>query len=132
MARNFFYVEPFDEEVLKNPQSYILDRGGYIFFIKEDEKVVGTVALMKKENNIFELTKMAVIPKHQGKQLGQQLVQFCMDFARNQEFEKLILYSNTKLENAIYIYKKLGFKEVAIEANNPYARGNIKMEYLVS
>ncbi len=34
---------------------------------------------------------------------------------------------NTKLENAIYIYKKYGFIEVDLEKDNPYMRSNIKM-----
>ena len=30
--KTFFYVEPFDEEVLSKPHIYIIDKGGYIFF----------------------------------------------------------------------------------------------------
>ena len=29
----YFWVEPHDEEVLSNPQSYIIDRGGFIFYV---------------------------------------------------------------------------------------------------
>lgn len=40
-----------------------------------------------------------------------------------------MLYSNTKLENAIYIYRKFGFIEITVEPNSPYKRSNIKMIY---
>ena len=62
-----------------------------------------------EEPNVFELTKMAVSPNQRGKKIGQQLMQQCIDFAQSQGFPKLILYSNTRLENAIYIYRKYGF-----------------------
>ncbi len=55
-----------------------------------------------------------------------------LDYARKQGWKKLIIYSNRKLENAIYIYKKYGFTEIPIEGNNPYSRGDIKMELQLS
>ena len=32
--KTFFYVEPYDDEVLSNPKKYIIDKGGHIFFAK--------------------------------------------------------------------------------------------------
>lgn len=130
--KKYFWVEPHDEEVLGKPQKYILDPGGNIFFIKDGDKIIGTVALMKMEDGVFELTKMAVTPKYQGQQLGQKLMEHTIQYARDQGWKKLIIYSNRKLENAIYIYKKYGFVEIPIEQNNPYARGDIKMQLALS
>ncbi|MEP6261745.1 MAG: GNAT family N-acetyltransferase [Gillisia sp.] len=124
----YFWVEPHDEEVLGKPEKYILDPGGNIFFIKDGTKIIGTVALMKMEDRVFELTKMAVTPQYQGQQLGQKLMEHTIQYARDQGWKKLIIYSNRKLENAIYIYKKYGFEEIPIEKNNPYSRGDIKMK----
>ncbi|MHA6280240.1 GNAT family N-acetyltransferase [Salinimicrobium sp. CAU 1759] len=128
----YFWVEPHDEEVLGKPEKYIIDPGGTIFFVLENEKIIGTVALMKIEEGIFELTKMAVVPAAQGKNVGQQLMQHTLDYARSKGWKKLIIFSNRKLENAIHIYKKYGFLEIPIGENNPYARGDIKMELPLS
>jgi N-acetylglutamate synthase-like GNAT family acetyltransferase len=126
--KTFFYVEPFDEEVLSKPEQYIINKGGYIFFALKDETVVGTVALMPTdESNVLELTKMAVLPEMRGYKIGQRLLQHCIDFAKQQNLKALLLYSNTKLENAIYLYRKYGFKELKLESNSPYARSDIKM-----
>lgn len=130
--KRYFWVEPHDEEVLGKPQKYILDPGGNIFFIKDGDRIIGTVALMKMEDGVFELTKMAVTPQYQGQQLGQKLMEHTIQYARDQSWKKLIIYSNRKLENAIYIYKKYGFVEIPIEQNNPYARGDIKMQLALS
>jgi len=127
----FFYVENFDKEVLSNPKKYIIEKGGYIFFLMENTEVIGTVALMKKKEKVYELTKMAIIPKKRGEKMGQYLMEHCIDFAQNMRLNKLILYSNTLLENAIHIYKKKGFKEIPVEKNCPYKRSNIKMELLL-
>lgn len=124
----YFYVEEFDKEVLSRPDKYIITPGGHIFFAMDGDLVVGTVALMPYSEGVFELTKMAVLTNQRGKKIGQQLMQYCIDFSKEQKFEKLILYSNTKLENAIYIYRKYGFIELELEPDSPYVRSNIKME----
>ena len=127
--KTFFYVEPFDEEVLSAPEKFIINKGGHIFFAQFNHEIVGTVALMPLGNEgVFELTKMAVSPKYRGFKIGQKLMQHCVDFAKDKRFPKLILYSNTKLKNAIYIYRKYGFVELPIEPNTPYKRSDIKME----
>lgn len=125
---HFFYVEPYDMKVLSNPESYIINKGGHIFFSLENNKVTGTVALMYIEDGVFELTKMAVDKTLRGRGIGQALMKHCISFAQANDLEKLILYSNTLLENAIYMYKKWGFKEVALEDISNYERANIKME----
>lgn len=122
----FFYVEVHDRDVLSNPQSYIIDNGGFIFFAKYNGEIVGTFALMN-ENEGFELSKMAVSPKYQGLKIGQELMNYCLAFAKNKKWDKLLLYSSTKLKNAIYIYKKYGFIEVPVEPDSPYERSDIKM-----
>lgn len=125
----YFYVEDFDKEILSQAEKYILDPGGHIFFAVEGDKVMGTVALLIRDDNAFELTKMAVSPEFQGKKVGQILLQYCIDFAKDQNFNRLFLYSNKSLENAIHIYRKYGFIEVDVESESPYERSNIKMEY---
>ncbi len=127
--RTYFYVEPFDEEVLSKPNQYIINKGGHIFFALLNEVVVGTVALMPtNDKSVFELTKMAVSPRHRGHKIGQKLMQYCIDFAQQDGLRGLMLYSNTILENAIYIYRKYGFVEIPVEEDSPYERSNIKMQ----
>ncbi len=128
----YFYVESYDEDVLSNPETYIINKGGYIFFAKLNNQTVGTVALMPiGDEGLFELTKMAVSPSHRGYKIGQQLMQYCIDFAKSIDLPKLVLYSSRKLENAIYIYRKYGFIEIPVEPNCPYVRCDIKMELVI-
>ena len=126
----YFYVEDHDKEVLENAKEYIINKGGVIFFVIANNEIAGTVALINEKEG-FELSKMAIAPKFQGLKIGQQLIQHCIDYAKLQGWDKLIIYSSTVLENAIYIYRKYGFKEVELEKNNPYHRCDIKMELLL-
>ena len=65
--KTYFYVEPYDEEVLSKPETYIINKGGHIFFVRKAHQILGTVALMPTEHDkVFELTKMAVLPSARG------------------------------------------------------------------
>ncbi|AEA45975.1 GNAT family N-acetyltransferase [Fluviicola taffensis] len=123
----YFHVEEGDRLSLCNPQETIIDKGGFIFYVKYGEEIVGTVSLLKKSNYVFELGKMAVSKKAQGLGLGKILMEHCLKVATEKRIEKLILYSNTLLEPAIHLYRTYGFVEIELE-QGVYERGNIKME----
>ena len=125
--KSFFVVEPYDELVLSNPIEQIIDRGGYIFMVINKGKIIGTFAFIKKEHSVYEFSKMAITPNQRGKGFGNQIVQFVIRFAEQHNWNKLILYSSTLLENSIHLYRKYGFIEVPIDLDIKYARGNIKM-----
>ena len=128
--QKYFYVEPKDEEMFSNPGKYIIDKGGYIFFVEFNGEIAGTFALMKVEEGVFELGKMAVTERHQGLKIGNKMLKFAIEKIKSLGAYKLILYSNTKLEPAIHLYRKYGFVEVPLE-NSEYKRSNIKMELLL-
>ncbi len=123
----YFKVEPIDDQVLKNPKKAIIDPGGAILFAVDGEEVVGTVALKKHTDDTVELTKMGVYQKSRNKGTGKLLIQAAIEKASAMGFSKIILYSNRVLENAIYLYRKAGFREVN-NSEDPYQRCNIKME----
>lgn len=130
-VRKYFFVEPLDEEMLSHPQENIINKGGQIFFAQLNKEVVGTFALLKVQEGVFELSKMAVVEEMQGKKIGNQLLEFAIDQAKQLGAQKLILFSNTKLSPAIHLYKKYGFTEVPIGASE-YKRSDIKMEKFIS
>ncbi|WP_340074062.1 GNAT family N-acetyltransferase [Leptobacterium sp. I13] len=125
---SYFHVEPHDAALLDACEEVIIKQGGYIFFALVEGVIVGTYAFMKISKGIYELGKMAVKPNYRGMKVGQKLMEHAILFAKKEQWQKIILYSNTILENAIYIYRKYGFEEVKLEKNEPYKRSNIKME----
>ncbi len=123
----YFVVEPADVVALSNPQEEIIDKGGMIFFAQMNGEVVGTVSLLKKSENIYEVGKMAVTESAQGQGIGRLLLEHCLKIAIEISVEKLILYSNRKLVTALRLYEKYGFVEVSMDTDL-YARADIKME----
>jgi GNAT superfamily N-acetyltransferase len=124
----YFAVEAADEEVLGNPDKNIIQKGGFIFFAKKDGEIAGTFALIREKDDEYELAKMAVGEDYQGKGIGQAMLRFSIDHARKLGAGKLVLFSNTRLQPAIHLYKKFGFTEVPLESS-AYQRSNIKMEF---
>ena len=123
----YFRVEEGDKAALNNPKEQIIDKGGFIFFARKENEILGTVALIRKSDAVFELGKMAVSSHVRGEGIGTRLLEHCIRFARQQGIEKLILYSNTRLKSAIHLYQKYGFRKIALE-KGLYERANIKME----
>lgn len=124
----YFKVEPLDEQVLGNPEAEILEPGGEILFAVLDEQVVGTVGLKVEDEHTFELTKMAVDDRWQGRGYGQRLLESALELARSLGKRRVILYSQTALEPAISLYRKNGFVASTEPLSRRYARCDIKME----
>ena len=127
----YFKVENKDTELLNNCQENIIDKGGYIFIALLNEIPVGCFALIKKNETSYELGKMAVSEKYQGLKIGQKMLAYAIDFAKQKDCRKIELYSSTKLDTALHIYKKLGFKKIKLEEPLPYARSDVKMELII-
>lgn len=128
--KKYFKLEPADNLALDNPQSYILDKGGQIFVALYEGEAVGVVALLKMSDGGFELAKMAVSPKAQGKNIGYLLGQHAIDKAKERNATRVFLESNTRLKPAINLYHKLGFKKI-IGGQSPYERADIQMEFVL-
>ena len=125
--QKYFVVEPIDQEMLSDPKKFIIEKSGFIYFAGFSGKIVGTFALIKIDEGTYELSKMAVEESFIGKKIGNKMLEFCIEEGKRLKADKIILYSNTKLEPAIHLYKKFGFKEVPLESPD-YERANIKME----
>jgi DNA-binding MarR family transcriptional regulator/N-acetylglutamate synthase-like GNAT family acetyltransferase len=129
----YFEMEEADYKALDNPKEYILDRGGKIFVALYKNEPLGVCALIKMDDNRydFELAKMAVSPKAQGKNMGWLLGNTVINAARKLGASRIYLESNTILKPAINLYYKLGFHKIVGHVT-PYKRCNIQMELILN
>jgi N-acetylglutamate synthase and related acetyltransferases len=123
----FFVIEPTDEYVLNNPEDAVLKTGGYIYFAKLDEEIVGTFAMMKIDDTTYEFAKMAVSERFQNRGIGKMLLNVAFYKAKELGLERLVLYSNTYLESAVSLYRRFGFLEIP-KTDFHNNRANLKME----
>lgn len=124
----FFKMEASDYKMLDHPEDYIINKGGHIVFALLNDEVVGTCALIKTSEDplIFELAKMAVSPKAQGKKIGYLIGEALIDKAKGLKAKEIFLETNSSLVPAIKLYEKLGFQHIQV-SDSPYVRCDTKM-----
>ena len=126
--RKYFYVEEIDHRVLSDPETEILQGGGTILFAMLGEDVVGTCALLRESDGVYELTKMAVDEQRQGLGIGRALLEAAIAEFHRQGGRTLFLETHDKLVPAIRLYESLGFEhQPSTKPDSHYARANVYM-----
>jgi DNA-binding MarR family transcriptional regulator/GNAT superfamily N-acetyltransferase len=126
--QRYFTVEPVDWQMFEDPIATIVAPGGEIVVAELDGVVVGTGALIKRSDEIFELAKMAVSMVYQGKGIGAKIVEVLVASAKARGLAKLYLVSSTRLPQAVPLYRKLGFVDTELPLHQVYKRSDISLE----
>jgi GNAT superfamily N-acetyltransferase len=124
----YFRVEDHDAEAFSDPEGKVLAKGGVILFAATKAGVIGTGSLLKMEEATYEVAKMAVTESWQGQGIGEQILLALMKRAREKKARRVFIVSNTKLETAIRLYRRHGFKDSTQNRHGHYERGNITLE----
>ena len=129
-----YRMEETDREVLDNPRSHIVDRGGAVMFVEAaGAGIVGTCALQKTGERQFELTKMGVLEAARGCKAGEFLLAAVIERAFAMGADCLYLLSNKKSAAAVHLYEKLGFvhdAETMARFGSRYERCDVAMRYV--
>lgn len=125
-----FRIEDIDRAVLGEPERYILQPGGAIFFARLGEDVIGTCALLQESPGVFELTKMGVDETFRGLGAGKRLLEACIAEFHGRNGRTLFLESNSRLQTAVRMYEKAGFvMQPSVRAGSHYERADVYMIY---
>lgn len=126
----YFRIEDIDRTVLSDPERYVLQPGGAIFFAKLGEEIVGTCALLQESPGVFELTKMGVDETFRGLGAGKRLLDACIAEFHRRGGQTLFLESNSSLKPALRMYEKAGFVfQPSIRPGSHYERADVYMIY---
>ncbi|HBI7177922.1 TPA: GNAT family N-acetyltransferase, partial [Listeria monocytogenes] len=112
---------------LNDINSYYLENGGGFWVaLNDEENVIGTIGLMKKDHHCGILKKFFLNPNYRGKKIGvsMQLYNQLINHAKNNEISKIVLDSPSICFRAHSFYKKMGFlniqkEELPIQYNYP-------------
>jgi ribosomal protein S18 acetylase RimI-like enzyme len=123
----YFHMEEEDILKLNNPEQ-IISEGGAIHFALKNAVPVGVCSLVKLKNHTYdyELSKMGVTARHQGRGIGRQLAQSMIEVAQVKGAKTIFLESNRILTPALTLYRSLGFKELE-QTSSVYSRSDIQM-----
>ena len=115
----FEYLEEYDSD-LEDPKKHYIDKGGMFFVLKDDEKIIGTVAIVNKGNKVAELKRLYVDKEYQGKGFGSKLLDTAIAYCKEKGFTKLEFETNKKFTKAHLLYQKRGFKTIREDKKSYY------------
>jgi len=87
-----------------NPE---LDRA---WICEHEDKIVGFILLMHRENKAAQLRYFYLEPEYRGLGLGKKLMSLFMDFLTEKDYQSAYLWTTHELFAAASIYTRHGFK----------------------
>jgi DNA-binding MarR family transcriptional regulator/GNAT superfamily N-acetyltransferase len=87
---------------------------------EKDGERVGSVFVVKKNDEIAKLRLLIIDPKARGLGLGKRFVDECLRFARETGYRRMTLWTQSNLLAARGIYAKAGFERVAEEPHHSF------------
>ncbi len=95
-------------------QTYAFEKMIYLV-VEENSRIIGGAGiapLTGEEDKICELQKMYFLPEARGRGIGMKMINQCLDFGRDQGFEKCYIETLPYMENARKLYHKNGFEVI--------------------
>lgn len=89
---------------------------------EQDQKIIGSVFLMRASDRIAKLRLLYVEPRARGLGIGRRLVDECIAFARGKGYETLTLWTNDVLISARKIYQAAGFRLTGEERHHSFGK----------
>jgi DNA-binding MarR family transcriptional regulator/GNAT superfamily N-acetyltransferase len=83
-------------------------------------EIVGSIFVVEGNEDTAKLRLLIVDSKARGLGLGSQLVEECINFSRRVGYKKLVLWTNSVLEEARHIYQKKGFTLIKEEKHHSF------------
>ncbi|MGH7057689.1 MAG: bifunctional helix-turn-helix transcriptional regulator/GNAT family N-acetyltransferase [Stellaceae bacterium] len=87
---------------------------------EKDGENVGSVFLIAETEEAAKLRLLLVEPKARGLGIGSRLVAECIRFARERQFRRITLWTNSVLLVARRIYQAQGFRLIATEPHHSF------------
>ena len=97
-------LERSEDEVATNIRSYVL--------AKENDKLIGYAALHIHSSRLAEIRSLIVFSEYRGKSIGKQIVQFCIEEAKELEVSGEVLVLTYLPE----FFQKMNFIEIPKES----------------
>ena len=111
----------FDQELAGLPGEYAPPQGRLILAEYEGH-LAGCVALHKLESGVCEMKRLYLRPEFRGKGLGRAMAERIIVEARQIGYRRMRLDTvEPVMRDAVAVYRKLGFKEIAPYCANPIA-----------
>ena len=120
----------FEKELANLPGDYGPPEG-CLLLAEYDGQLAGCVALHKFDDKICEMKRLYLRPQFRGKGFGRALTYRIIAEARTIGYQRMRLDTvEPVMKDAVAMYRRIGFREIAPYCNNPIA-GALYMEILL-
>jgi len=120
----------FDKELAELPGDYAPPAGRLLLAIFQGE-LAGCVALHAFQPEICEMKRLYLRPQFRGKGLGRALTEKIVEEARAIGYKRMRLDTvGPVMQDAVAMYRKLGFREIAPYRPNPM-QGTLYLELVL-
>lgn len=92
---------------------------GCFIYAKINNEIVGGVGTRRLTDDICEMKRLYIYEDYQGRGIGRLLCNKIISISKTLGYTKMRLDTVSKLESAIALYEKIGFKEIPKYYENP-------------
>jgi len=121
--------QDFENELAGLPGDYAAP-GGRLLIAFCARRAGGCAALRKLEEGVCEMKRLYVRPEFRGQGLGHELTRAIIAAARETGYRRMRLDTLSSMEDAISLYRSLGFKDIPPYRHNPLP-GAVYMELVL-
>lgn len=94
-------------------QAYYFNNGGIFLVMTDEDRIIGTGAVLKMEGKLCELKRVWLLHEYHGQGLGYRMMQALLSFARDKGYTRMRLETDREAQSrAFEFYKRLGFYEI--------------------
>ncbi len=122
-SREYGFNEYFEALVARIAADFISDydpKREHCWIAELGGENVGSVFLVKEDDDTAKLRLLLVDPKARGLGLGKRLVSECISFTKRAGYKRMVLWTNDGLTKARGIYEAAGFTLVSEETHSDF------------
>jgi GNAT superfamily N-acetyltransferase len=112
-SQTYGFDVTFDAYVASGLSQYIMQYDSqkeHLWVVEEGTTPVGSLAIVKKKDEVAQLRWFLVEPQARGRGLGKKLLHEAIAFCKRKNYQKIILWTISNLYAARQLYEQFGFQ----------------------
>ena len=118
----FGFNESFEHYILAAMAQFTASPdAGKLWVALDGDKLIGSIAIVKAEQNSAQLRWYFVEEQYHGKGIGTKLMETSLEYCKEQGFALVFLWTADLLDGARRMYERYGFKPTARKSNSQWS-----------
>ncbi|WP_375178682.1 GNAT family N-acetyltransferase [Enterococcus rotai] len=108
----------YDLLLLADPDKHLVEdyvKRSICFEAIFDDAAAGILALLPTRPETLEIVNIAVDKTYQGQGIGEELLQFALSYAKNNQYKTVEIGTGSTSFGQLYLYQKCGFRMTSID-----------------